>query len=165
MNNVSDNGQDLLLRPNNIYYIIDALYLDKIKENINDLKLEQLDTEIREKIFPYTYAPFAKVSFSQEHFRVRDIKKVDYDDLSTEDTSCFFSDTGLIILIDESLLITFIKEYDYEELVDSIVETLNYGYWEKITSSFDSKKTGLILSPGVNSGYVFEGNGLYKITE
>lgn len=56
---------------------------------------------------------------------------MDYDDLSTEDKSCFSSDTGLIILIDESLLITFIKEYDYEELVDSIVETLNYGYWEK----------------------------------
>jgi len=165
MNNVSCNGEELILKPYKIYYIIDALYLNNIKEDINNLDLNQLDNEIKEKIFPYSYAPFAKVTFSKEHFRIKDIKKADYDELTTEDTNYFSSDTGLILLIEESLFITFIKDYDYEELVDSMVDVINYEYWKKITSSFDSNKIGLILSPGINSGYEFEGSGFYKIIE
>lgn len=161
--NISLNGKDVFLFPKKYYYVIDALYLNNIKTDFHTLVKNRIEQEIKEKIFPYTDAPFAKVLISNSTFRIDNIKKAKYEELSSEKKNYFVSDTGLILLIEESYLALLLENYNYDDLVDSPTEDINMIYWRKITSKIPEGDIGLILAPGVDSGYEFEGGGVYKI--
>lgn len=163
MNNVSLKGEDLLLSAGKYYYLIDALYLGDIQAKYEYLRKDRLEQEIKEKVFPYTDAPFAKIKLSDGLFQIESISKIDFNDLSSNDKNCFSSDTGLILLIEESLFSTVVGICNYDNLVDSKIEEINSEYWTKITSKLPENTIGLILAPGIDSGYEFEGGGIYRI--
>ncbi|UII32808.1 hypothetical protein LVD17_03045 [Fulvivirga ulvae] len=163
-NNISLKGEDIKLDIGSQYYVIDALYLNELKEGIDNLQRDILDEEIESKIFPYTEAPFAKVIPSKDSFQVRSIKKADREELPSEERYYFSCDTELILFIKESQLEPFIKKYNYDDLVDSLTEEINSEHWKQITEGILQNDIGLILSPGIDSGFEFEGSGFYKIT-
>ena len=163
-NNISFKGENILLNAKKTYYVIDALYLNDIRAGFEDLNQDRLDQEIREKIFPYTDAPFAKVLLLNSVFHISNIKKANHNDLLSDEKSCFSSDTGLILLIEETLLASIIRNYNYEDLIDSLTEPINLDYWKNMTSIL-ANGIGLILAPGVGSGYDFEGSGFYKLIQ
>jgi hypothetical protein len=163
MNNTSLMGEDITLCAGKNYYVIDALYLNDVKVGLSDLQKDKTDEKIAREIFPYTTAPFAKILMHRDSFQVHSIIKVRHEDLLPDGGNCFSSDTGLVLLIEQSHLISFVKAYNYDDLVDSHIEDINLGYWNNITSGINRNEIGLILAPGMGSGYEFEGSGLYKI--
>lgn len=166
MTNISMKGESLALKPNEVYIAIESLYLDKIKQEIHNLKKDDLLNEIKNKIFtfPYTDLPFAKFTIGNNRFAINKITKINYDKITDLDKDkCFSTDTGLIILLVPRLIEIFVQNYDYKSLVDSIIEPINLCYWKRITACIPSNEIGLILAPGINSGFEFEGGGVYKI--
>lgn len=166
MINFSNRGQDLILKSGESFILIDGLYLNSVKRKFDSLKTEDLLNEIRSKIFsfPYTDIPFASFYMSDELFSINKIIKVNYDDIvENEKEKCFSTDTGLLILILSNLIENFIKKYDYEDLVGSPIQPVNLEYWIDITNEISQNEIGLILSPGMHSGFEFEGSGTYKV--
>jgi hypothetical protein len=162
MRNVSIKGEDIKLISGKCYYIIDALYLNSIKSEIDALDISLLDEELEGKVFPYMGAPFAKI-IGRGLFQIKNIKRTKYEDMNPDDKNYFSSDTGLIIFVAEDILLKLLESYDYDTLVETIIGDIDFKYWDQIASNFSLYNLGLILAPGVNSGYEFEGSGIYKI--
>lgn len=162
MRNISIQGIDISLNFGKCYYVIDALYLNSIKFEVDNLDKRIFDKEIEEKIFPYAYAPFAKIT-AKSIFQVRGIKKVKYEEINPKEKNYFSSDTGLILFIMNEIFIEFLENYDYNILTESITEIINFSYWDNIVSKFERNDLGLILAPGIDSEYEFDGSGIYKI--
>ncbi|CAD5342556.1 hypothetical protein [Flavobacterium bizetiae] len=159
MKNISTNNEPLELSINKQYYVIDSLYLTEIKNEF--LKANILPKDIRIEVFPYTDTPFALYKPNESTFDINQIIKVDYDEVVLEDFSFFSTDTGLIVFIAEDILVEFLKDFNYEDLVDSENELINEKYWKQIVSKFKSADTALVLA---NSENDFDGSGTYKIT-
>ncbi|KFF11147.1 hypothetical protein [Flavobacterium hydatis] len=162
MKNISINNEPLELNIDKSYYIIDALYLSDIKKELSSTNGLPKDEAIRNSVFPYTDTPFAKYKSDKSSFFVTQIKKMDYDEVIEGDASFFSTDTGLIALILEDILMELIKDYNYEDLVDSKDELINEKYWEKLVSKFNSTDIGLVLA-NMNSENDFDGSGTYRI--
>lgn len=158
---LSVNNESLELSIDKQYYVIDALYISEIKNEF--LKANTLPKDIRNEVFPYTDTPFAVYKPDSTIFYINQIIKVDYDDVVLEDLSFFSTDTGLIVFISESILIEFLKDFDYEDLVDSKNELINERYWKQIVSKFKLVDIGLVLADS-DSENGFDGSGTYKIT-
>jgi hypothetical protein len=163
MTNLSLNGEDIILNRGK-FIVIDALYLNDIKAKIDSLSTMDLG-ELRKTIFPYTDVPFAEIKIeTTQRLKISQIQKVAYEKIADEDKSyCFSSDTGLIVFLKETLLKDFLIGYDYYQLVDSETEPVNRRYWLELTAKYEAGDTGLVLAPGIDSGYDFEGSGTYKI--
>jgi hypothetical protein len=160
MKNVSTNNESLELSINNQYYIIDALYITDIKNEF--LKANTLPKDIRSVVFPFTDTPFALYKPNNSTFSIKQIIKVEYDEVIVEDLTFFSTDTGLIVFIREDLLIDFLKEFNYDDLVESDNELINEKYWEELISNFEPTDIGLVLSDA-DSESDFDGSGTYKI--
>ena len=160
MKNVSTNNEPLELRGDSQYYIIDALYITDIKNEF--LKANVLPKDIRNEVFPYTDTPFALYKPNESTFHIKQIVKVDYDEVVLEDFSFFSTDTGLIVFIFEGILIEFLKDFNYEDLVDSENELINEKFWEQLVSKFRHTDIGLVLA-GVDTENDFDGSGTYRI--
>lgn len=160
MKNLSNNNEPLELSIGKQYYIIDALYLTEIKSEF--LKANILPKDIRNEVFPYTDTPFALYKPDESIFYVNQIIKVDYDEVVLTDFSFFSTDTGLIVFISEDILVEFLKDFNYEDLVDSENELINEKYWKQIVSNFKLTDIGLVLADS-DSQNDFDGSGTYKI--
>lgn len=162
MDNISLNGEVIKTKIGTSYLIIDALYLNDVKENIPNF-CNDIISEIRLNVFPYTDTPFAEYIAIDSTFDIHKIKKVD--NMSKVDASFFSTDTGLLVLINKNLLVDLLNSYDYDKLVDSPDpnEIINLIYWEQLKSNYDTDEVGLILAPGIDSGFDFEGSGTYRI--
>lgn len=165
MPNISLHGEDIQLQSGKPYFIVDALYLDQIKNELSDnVNLSNLEDEIREKIFPYTETPFAV--FTLEALGGTDISKIEVSNIKrTEDVDSlsFSTDTGLIVILQKSILLEFLKSFNYNELVEGLNDPVNISYWLELEKKFGEHSCGLILSPGIKSGFDFDGSGQYKI--
>lgn len=162
--NISINGESILLDSANCYYIIDALYLNSIREELTAIKPESIEEEIREKVFPHSDAPFAIADFIQsssklEVIDVHRIRKVSDEQLSSR---CFATDTGLIIFCNKSIFLDFLQIFNYYDLVNAMNGPINTSYWQTLVSRFEDYSCGLVLSPGINKGFDFDGSGLYE---
>lgn len=160
MKNLSTRNEPLELSLGKQYYIIDALYLNDIKSEF--LKANVLPKDIRNEFFPYTDTPFALYKASKSIFSINQIKKVDYDDIILEDLSFFSTDTGLIVFLREDLLVDFLKEFNYDDLVNSDDELISEKYWKELISNFESTDFGLVLAD-MDSENDFDGSGTYKV--
>jgi len=160
MKNISKNNEPLELSIGKQYYIIDALYITDIKNEF--LKANTLPKDIRNEVFPFTDTPFALYKANNTSFSINQIKKVDYDEVIFEDFSFFSTDTGLIVFLREDLLVDFLKEFNYDDLVNSDDELINEKYWEELVSNFESTDFGLVLA-NMDSNNDFDGSGTYKI--
>ncbi|MCC9019746.1 hypothetical protein [Flavobacterium lipolyticum] len=160
MKNISKNNEPLELSIGKKYYIIDALYVTNIKNEF--LKANILPKDIRNEVFPFTDTPFALYKANNNIFFINQIKKVDYDEVVLEDLSFFSTDTGLILFLNEDLLVDFLKEFNYDDLVNSDNELINEKYWEELVSNFESTDFGLVLAD-IDSENDFDGSGTYKV--
>ncbi|WP_428232707.1 hypothetical protein [Flavobacterium sp.] len=160
MKSLPNNNEPLELSINKQYYVIDALYLTEIKSEF--LKANILPKDIRNEVFPYTDTPFALYKPNESTFYINQIIKVDYDEVVLEDFSFFSTDTGLIVFITEDILVEFLKDFNYEDLVDSENELIDEKYWKQLVRKFDTTDVGLILAD-VNSENDFDGSGTYRV--
>lgn len=163
MKNISTDKENIALAVNNKYIIIDPLYINDIKLDVEDLAKDNIFNEIRRVIFPYTDTPFAEYIPRKEIFTLEEIEKVHYDMINNADRTMFSTDSGVILFIKEDCFIDFISKFDYDELTDSSKELLNFDYWNYVSSNFDLVDCAIIVSPGINSGVAFDGSGLYKV--
>lgn len=165
MANMSLHGEDISIVVGKSYYVIDALYLDKIKEELSNISIaSDIEEEIKSKIFPYTEAPFAIISINSGNLlasiKVSDIKKSNDENINARN---FSTDSGLVVIIEKSIFIDFINLFNYDKLVEGETELLNKGYWEQFQKNFGEHQCGVILAPGTNSEFEFDGSGLYEI--
>ena len=165
MANISLSGEDIFLLNGKSYFIIDALYLNDVKDELAGVDIDNLETYMKEKIFPYTETPFAVISLNnsgeeRRRIEIKKIKKVEYDDI---DSRCFSTDTGLVVMIERSIFFNLLRHFDYNKLVGGLNEPINRLYWSELEGEHDAYTCGLVLSPGVNSGFDFVGSGLYKL--
>lgn len=161
MRNVSTRGEDIILNQLKYYYVIDALYLDDIRRKISDLEVPQSGSDLKEKVFPYTSTPFARIK-GETSFHVRSIRRRS-SLTATSGEKIFSCDTGLVIVIEETIFFRLAAIFDYDAVVGSATEEIDLVYWDKITSDFNPEAVALILAPGVDSGFDFQGSGLYEI--
>lgn len=164
MENISLNGEVLNLTDGQTYYIIDALYLNDISKDIEGASKQIDDNYIIKEFFPFTIAPFCKIILDKSIFKIDRIKKAnDEDEQTLGKYKCFSSDTGLILFIKESIFLSVASKFDYEELVDHPIDPINIEYWKSLTNGLKAEDIGLVLAPGIDSGYDFEGGGFYEI--
>jgi hypothetical protein len=162
MYNISVDNSPVKLKNNAMYYLIDALYINNIRERMSLLTEENIDSQIRGKIFPYTDTPFAKYYSKSEKFEISAIKDITRSNIA--DDSCFSLDTGFLMFINESCFLQFVKTFTYDDLVDSLSDIIDFSYWDNMTKNYDYDDIALIISEGENSKYEFKGGGSYKIT-
>ena len=165
MANISLHGEDISIEVGKSYYVIDALYLGRIKEELSNTSIaNDIEEEIKSKIFPYTEAPFAIISINSGNLlasiKVSDIKKSNDENINARN---FSTDSGLVVIIEKSIFIDFINLFNYDKLVEGETELLNKGYWEQFQKNFGEHQCGVILAPGTNSEFEFDGSGLYEI--
>ena len=163
MENISLNGEPLKVDSGCIYVIIDALYLNDIKAALPDTKDSQSLSELRRSVFQHTETPFSERKFDFDILSIDRIKKVLNHDLHKSKHIYFSSDTGLVVVIKKEILFLFIKDYNYEQLVDDAVQPVSIDYWRSVVKALKATDVGLILAPGVESGYEFDGSGTYEI--
>ena len=167
MSNISFLNKDCIsIKENELYIVIDSLYLMEIKNNISNL--EQLDnidllSKIRKEIFPYTDLPFAEYHSNTSLFNIEKIKKIRYDDALKTHKKAFSTDTGLIVFLRINIFKEFILNFDYEILVDDPIEIINLEYWNNVTSNFNNTDVGLIYSIEEKNNIEFTGGGVYII--
>ena len=167
MANISLKGEDILLEGGKSYFVIDALYLNDIKEKLPILDKFNVEQDIRKKAFPFpnTETPLASLSIpagSSEIFRLG-LSKIKTGKNDKDPSTSFSSDTGLIVFIEKSRLLDFSRDFDYNQLVEAVVGPINISYWTEIENKFGFLNCALILSPGMNKGFDFDGSGLYRI--
>jgi hypothetical protein len=161
MLNISFNGENVFLKEEVAYYLIDALYVMDIKEKVINPSIDDLEDELR-KVFPYTRTPFGKYLAETIDFSISRIKKVGYDEPQINATQ-FSCDTGLLLIIAANLLVEFSAKFDYYELVDSTHDIINKSFWKDLTQNYNFSDVALVLAPGAYSGFDFEGSGQYAI--
>jgi hypothetical protein len=162
MTNVSLRGESIQLNKNISYLVIDTLYVDDVKGKADMLDIDNLLDSIKKDVFPYTTIPFAIYTPAEDVFTVDRIKRGNKTDCP-DNSLHFCTDSGLIMFIREDLLLDFVKkDYTYGDLVESAAD-INFEYWGKLTAGYGVKDIALILAPGINSGFEFEGSGGYMI--
>jgi hypothetical protein len=161
--NFSLNKEPLYLVCGVKYIVIDALYVNDIRQELSDLNVDEIFNEIRNKVFPYTDTPFVEYIPRKKTFTLNQIKRVNHNQLMSRDKSVLSSDSGVLIFINTLIFIDFVSKCDYDELVNSETELLNIDYWRSITKSYNLHDVAITVSPGINSGIDFDGSGLFKI--
>lgn len=162
--NISINKEPIKVKNNIEYIVIDALYVDDIREKLSELEKDDIIKEIKNKVFPYTDTPFAQYIPKNNAVGIEQIKRTN--NILSEDRiipNIFSVDTGLLIFINRNKIINFVSKFSYNELINSKTEVLNTDYWKVITSDYSYEDIAVILSPGIDSGVDFEGSGTYYI--
>jgi hypothetical protein len=162
--NISLLGESIFLNSNESYYVIDGLYVNEIKSQIDKEQINKLtDSEIKERIFPYSNFPFAVFNTKIEEFKVQWIKKIDSTKYVRYSDDVFASDTGLLLVVKRDYFKEIIFNFDYYELVNSDKDEIDFATWEKLVQSYEIGDSALIISPGKNSGFDFSGSGEYTV--
>lgn len=164
MKNISFlNNDTIKIKAEQLYIVIDALYLMDIKENLDKIEKIELIDSIRKICFPYSDIPFAEITTSKSIFAIDNFKKIDnYKDADISNRALLSTDTGLLIFINKEILIRFIGLFDYDNLVNSLTDIINIDYWDVITQQFDETDLGLMLSQSEEEG-ILCGGGVYRI--
>lgn len=68
-----------------------------------------------------------------------------------------------MVLINEALLLQVAESFDYNELLGSADDLINFDYWSTIADQYDILDIGLLMSQGVNADTDFDGSGTYKV--
>lgn len=160
--NISINKEPIKVKNNIEYIVIDALYVDDIREKLSELEKDDIIKEIKNKVFPYTDTPFAQYIPKNNAVGIEQIKRTN--NILSEDRiipNIFSVDTGLLIFINRNKIINFVSKFSYNELINSKTEVLNTDYWKIITSDYSYEDIAVILSPGIDSGIDFQGSGTY----
>jgi hypothetical protein len=166
MSNISCVNNDyILLDKDLLYIVIDSLYLMEIKIYINDLRdleEQELIAKITNEIFPYTDLPFVLFRPCDSNFPINRIEKVNYSDDLVNSKNTFSVDTGLIIFLNFNILKEFIKNFDYDLLVNHPIEDFDVEYWNAIVADFKLEDIALVCSSIKNDTIVIDG-GTYRI--
>lgn len=163
MKNISFlNENNVKLKIGQSYVIIDAVYLMRIKESISNIDFLRVNDYIRKNVFPYTDIPFAEYIADVPLFSLNDIEEIDDSEIDVNGNSYLCTDTGLLIFVNENILLKFIELFDYSELVNSLIDVINIEYWDKLTNQFDETDLGLMLSQSEEEG-ILCGGGVYRI--
>jgi hypothetical protein len=165
MTNLSFRGDDILLKSGHTYFIIDALYLSRIKTEFNSIPNNEYEQYIRNNIFPYSETPFSKFSLPKSKDKltrilIRNIEKVVGEAVGA---TVFSTDTGIITIIEATIFLDFANAFDYDEMVDDNFNGVNEGLWSSIETKFGQFNCAIISSPGISSGLEFDGSGSYKL--
>lgn len=165
MNNISTNGEPIRIEAGVRYIIIDAMYLNDIKEKELDINSVDYWQNAKDDLFPYTDSPFAVTVFTTDTLHINQIKKNDNEEFA-EDPSLFSTDTGLILILKDEILHSFIKIYDYEKLVDCMVaDFLNAAYLQTLAGNFNLTDFAIVMAPGIDTGFDLDGSGIYSIVQ
>lgn len=147
------------------YLIIDALYFTCIKTYMIEKGIQIKINDDKTLIFPYNEIPFTWYKAESNFLYIHQIKKFNYSDLQLHIDNAFSSDTGLILCISEGILYSVLNDFNFDDLVDSNSEPICFDYWQNLTNKFQHKDIGLILPTGIDSGFEFEGSGIYYISK
>jgi hypothetical protein len=160
--NVIKNQKDyLILDENLIYYAIDVLFLDSIKEFSNKLDFENIDNLLVKDVFPYMSYPYAKFELKKATFGLKNIISVspNYKDICN---NCFTTDTGLIVIFEKTLFQKLVLEFNYDKLTSTNTDFIDFKYWELFSENIKPKNIGIII-PFANS--IVESGGVYQILQ
>lgn len=156
-------GEVVKLIANETYIVIDALYLNEIKEHRSLLVSDSWKDNVRTIAFPYVDNPFAIYKSKREQFVIAQIKEVKFDPELAYDPSVFSSDTGIILFLAEKHLSEFVQNYDYETLTDSLIDLLNLNYWKNLILNYPAGEVAIVFSQGIDTLSDLNGSGIYQI--
>lgn len=160
MFNISLNKEPIKVESNVKYIVIDALYLNDIRDNLLESRNEHIINinDIR-KVFPYNDTPFAEYIPNNNEINLNQVKAVNcYSPHNTPSEINIFSvDSGIIIFINKKKLIDFASRFSYYELINTNVDIVDINYWKNITSGYSYTDIALILSPSIDSEVEFQG--------
>jgi len=141
------------------YFLIDSLYINALKDGLSSIQKDNLiDTML--KCFPYTDRPFSYFKATGNFFLVKEFRGIPED--NQIDLNHLASDTGLLLIVEESIILNVIDRFDYDTLLDSEIDTFNLGYWQGLLESFKHGQLGLMSPVGPDPEY--GGGGIFKVT-
>lgn len=155
-----------IIQVNEEYTVIDALYLTEIIDNFHLLSEDNFENDIRNLVFPFNDYPFATFNSTKEIFELSQIKKIDYKEAENFKSSCFSTDTGLLLIIRKEVFFQFCKmqDYNFDALVDSEDYIINLDFWNNITKTFKKTDILLFIAESSDSNYDFKGSGIYMVS-
>lgn len=169
MASIDDYRNEVILKTAVTYFVMDALLLNDLKSNIDVLDKENYKEEIEIRLFPYCYFPFLTLKISSQESKVklysnqiRGVEEKEIPMLSSEDHP-FTSETGILIFIVENKLTKFLKLFDYDLLVNSDTDILNWEFWNAIVKEFEENEIEMLLASDAKGENEFCGDGVYKI--
>jgi hypothetical protein len=161
MQNILNENVDIKLDKGK-YIVLDGLYVNLIKEFMNTSLHPLSINRIKDEVFPYSDIPFGIYEFkSNVEIGLKDIKRTRFENITNASDHYISIDSGIMVFISFDIFFKFIELFDYNELVKK--EPINEGFWNIITESINSNKVGLVLSPGINFNFEFEGSGIYYL--
>jgi hypothetical protein len=131
---------------------------------------------LEEKIFPYggsMLLGFKRVRTNKRQF-VFDIQKMQQFDhqnsnlerLSSEkEITAFATDSGTFLILDMANFEKLLDCVTYDELIDASLDNKHENYFQKVNTVLGNRGWAFVITPGVHSGYVFEGSGSFIIIE
>jgi hypothetical protein len=167
MENISINKEQIKLNPKLKYVVIDALYINEIRENYNELDSENFFNEIKLKIFPYAKFPYMLYKPTEAIFGIEKIKKAITSSLlnnDSEELNYFCTDTGFILFINYDIFKEFILKFDYDKIFTDNPEEveIDIDYWRNITNNYNKDEIAILIAI-YDFGIEFDGSGFYTI--
>lgn len=142
------------LKQNELYIIIDALYVNTISDNFKTYASYE---QIRKDAFPYCDTPFVEYYSTEKFFNPSKIKQVDYEEASEDYKSFLSTDTAILLFINHAIFWGFLADFDFNKLVES---ELDLEYWKKIISKYNKTEIAMLTS---DDECELDGSGTYMI--
>jgi hypothetical protein len=163
-NHISEDGREISLLKNERFIVMDAMYLDEVRASGITIDYSNFIQEVKHKVFIYNKIPAAGMMSPDDGImRIEWIRNVDYEEVKDSDESCFCTDTGLLLFIKEDLLQEFTLVFEREHLFDFRIGSLHYEYIQSLLDRFPMGSIGIVLEPGLDTGYDFTGSGCYRL--
>ncbi len=168
MSNISINGESLKLHSGKQYFLIDALYIDNIRQLIPGVDNSNLEHKILAEALPYAGCPYAKFYSGSNFFDIKRIKKISHDDAIAGDRSFFVSDTGVFVLVQHEVMIEFAEVFSFGDLFDfrnssNGIDLFDKKYWDNIEAKFQFGEIGLIIPNEDINDDGYGGGGTFRV--
>lgn len=159
---------------------IDPLYLQEIANHMPSVKSFpagnkiHLVQQLEKEVFPYSggrLLGYKEVAGHTYTLHLSRLKRFDHTNKEKEQRSfrkeitAFASDSGSFLILDLANFDTLLKMLQYDDLTSAALEGRFATYQEKVNDALGNKAWAYVLSPGIHSGFDFQGSGSFYVAD
>ncbi len=164
--NVSEGEKLIYVNPGQLYYIMDAGYFNEIRVELKQINLDDFEHEIKQKVFPYCDAPFARFIAKSNTISVANIQYIDFEEVIPQDDDIVFdTDIAILLVLSKSAFMDLVRSFDIDMLLSSIDDDPLNLYIKSIIDKYNANEVAIILCPGLDNGFDFVGSGTYRLVQ
>ena len=167
---ISLDGETIVFNvPSKCFFVFDILYCEDLKKFKDFFEDVNFIFNLKQGNIEYCYVDLALYFIKEEcnalSINISDIKNYTIQ-LSDVNLNSISTDTGVIALVDKSMISLFLDLFSYDDFVDTL-DTLTFPtelikYLDMLNKNL-SNNFAIISTPGIDKGFDFTGSGSYII--